>query len=170
MTETTQRLSLITSEARAPNMEDIASNVLEVMIQDLNHNKKKISHDIEEKGRLLQEARKQRQTDFMEKLGDEILSLQDNLNKIKEQIPYLQESLRWRRLDEGVLKALGSERNVLLLEYIILMLTLGTLLIIGLETFLEFSVQTRHIMDIIDSVICVAFLWEFFWRMQFARS
>ncbi|MEQ8224801.1 MAG: ion transporter, partial [Candidatus Eremiobacterota bacterium] len=170
MTERTETLNSITSEARNPDMEAIASNMLEVMLQDLEESKKKTARKMEERARLLHEARKQGQIALMEALGDEILSLQDRFNKIREEIPHIQDALLERRLEERILKTLGSKRNVLLLEYTVILFTMATLVIIGLEIFFNLSRNTRHILDIIDTVICAVFLCEFFWRMYFADS
>jgi len=69
-----------------------------------------------------------------------------------------------------VLARLGSERSVRFLEYAILALIAMVLAMLGIESALDLSEAGRDALAVADTAICVVFLWEFFWRMQFAQS
>jgi len=170
MTDTTGRLNLIVTDVRNPDFARLPSTVIEVMIQEARDKQSRLRVNIENLGKKQSDAKKHGNLRKMKVIGHDILSLQYKLNKLKDQLPVLEEALHSRRLDENILSRLGSERNVIVVDHTILFFTIITLLLVGLEMFFKLSQETRHILDIVDTLICIVFLYEFFWRMQFSDS
>jgi len=103
-------------------------------------------------------------------LRDEVLSLHEDYREAEKHVKRLHDAFHGRLLEERVLQRLGNQRNVLLVEYGILVLTILVLALLAVETFYVLSDSARGAFAMIDTAVCVLFLVEFFWRMRQAEN
>ncbi|MFQ6132119.1 MAG: ion transporter [Armatimonadota bacterium] len=159
-------------EARSPDLRVLSSASLEKLAASAGTTHEEIGRRILDKGEEQRQAAEQGDWPRFEACRQEIRRLQEEWLGLRDQVGHIEETLRRKRLDERVAERLGGRSRAVLLEAVILILIVAVLGMMAWEWLYGAGVSKDLLfaLALIDTAICVVFLWEFFWKMSLADS
>jgi voltage-gated potassium channel len=159
-------------EARAPDLRALSVDSLEKLELTAREAHESLGRQILDKGREQKQAAGDGDWPRFEACREEIRRLQEEWLELRDQIQHLEETLRRKRLDERVIKRLGSRERAMLLEGTVIVLIIGVLGILVWEELFRDTASPHFLrtLALVDTAICVFFLTEFFWKMSLADS
>lgn len=160
----------IAYEARNPHFGEMDSHALGMMVEEAAAAQDGLAARIRLLGDELDEAMGLGEWRRTDQLRLEIISLDEQLDQVREDVRRLRDAYQMRVLDERVAGRLGGRRRALALEYLILGLTLVVLAMLAVERLFPLSEAQMYLLEAIDTGICGVFLADFLWRMRHAES
>ncbi len=159
-------------EARAPDLRALSVDSLEKLELTARKTHEELGQQILDKGDEQKQAAQEGDWPRFEACREEIRRLQEEWLGLRDEIKQLEETLRRKRLEERVIKRLGSRDRATLLEGIVIVLIIAVLgMLLWEEVFRDTaSPQFLRTLALIDTAICIFFLAEFFWKMSLADS
>ncbi len=169
-TGTLQRAGEIVAEAKTVTLRDLSAETLSLMLAEARAEQSRIAREIEGQGELLELARQAGKWMLMQEIRERILLLEDELAETHGDVRRLSDAYQQHYLEERVLERLGARWKAKALEGAILFLIGAVLVILWFEMTSQLSEAESSMLAIVDTIICVVFLTEFFWRMRLADS
>ena len=169
-TDVIRSVGQVIAEAKNLGLRDLSPEALSEMLKETRAVRGRVAAEIAREGERFQQARQAGRWSEMEEAREQIIALQDDLQDVEEHAARVSDAYQEAHLVAGVRERLGGARRATILEVFILTLIGAVLLILWVESAYQLTEAEQQMLVIADTVICVIFLTEFFWRMQFADS
>ncbi len=159
-------------EARSPDLRALPTTSLERLAASARAAQEETAEQVLHTGEEQRQAAEQGDWQRFESCREKIHSLHEDWLGLRQQVERIEETLRRKHLDERVVERLGGRGRAVALEATVLTL-IGVVLgmLYWEEVFGRNAEATLlHTLALVDTAICVFFLWEFFWKMSLADS